>query len=36
MVRRHVVEVVRGLGWSRGLSETTHKDIWERHEAQRR
>jgi GTPase SAR1 family protein/Leucine-rich repeat (LRR) protein len=29
----HVVEVVRGLGWSRGLSETTHKAIWERHEA---
>jgi hypothetical protein len=29
----HVVEVVRGLGWSRGLSETTHKAIWERHVA---
>ncbi len=29
----NVVEVVRGLGWSRGLSETTHKAIWERHEA---
>ena len=28
----HVVEVVRGLGWSRGLSETTHKAIWEHHE----
>jgi len=29
----NVVEVVRGLGWSRGLSETTHKAIWERHES---
>ena len=29
----HVVGVVRGLGWSRGLSKTTHKAIWERHEA---
>jgi hypothetical protein len=29
----HVVEVVRGLGWSRGLSESTDKAIWERHEA---
>ena len=29
----NVVEVVRGLGWSRGLSETTDKAIWERHEA---
>jgi GTPase SAR1 family protein len=29
----HVVEVVPGLGWSRGLSETTHKAIWERHKA---
>jgi Leucine-rich repeat (LRR) protein/GTPase SAR1 family protein len=29
----HVVEVVRGLGWSSGLSKTTHKAVWERHEA---
>ncbi len=29
----NVVEVVRGLGWSRALSKTTDKVIWERHEA---
>lgn len=28
----NVVEVVRGLGWSRGLSETIDKAIWEQHE----
>jgi GTPase SAR1 family protein/uncharacterized small protein (DUF1192 family) len=29
----NVVEVVRGLGWSRGLTETYDKAIWERHQA---
>jgi GTPase SAR1 family protein len=28
----NVVEVVRGLGWSRRLSETADKAIWEQHE----
>jgi GTPase SAR1 family protein len=29
----NVVEVVRGLGWSRALSEDTDKAIWEQHRA---
>jgi len=29
----NVVEVVRGLGWSRRLSESTDKAIWEQHKA---